>query len=257
MIQRLLEYPASSDINIEPGFAPKHAKWAIQLDSDGTYIGIARIGQEGKGGGRGLLFPKVPHLTLSELKRNGAGTRHFLLDTIEIVALLGKEEGSPTLKLKHAFFWGLMEQAAGQLRCLDLITRSISDPEVFNSLRRDLTKQKSSVKDNITFMIGDEYLVNFQECRSWWRRWLASSFAKNNVDASQTAHVRCLATGELVLPSTTHEKIFGLSSIGGLTTGDVLVGLIKDHSVPTGLLNPKMQQSLEMPRRLIKRHSMM
>ncbi|MER3422831.1 MAG: type I-C CRISPR-associated protein Cas8c/Csd1, partial [Nitrospiraceae bacterium] len=68
--------------------------------------------------------------------------------------------------------------------------------------------------------------------RSWWRTFRS---AFHTTDAGQ-GHMRCFATGELIEPVATHPKIKGLAGVGGLGTGDVLIGFDKQAFQSYGLV---------------------
>ena len=47
--------------------------------------------------------------------------------------------------------------------------------------------------------------------------------------------MRCLVTGDVIEPATTHPKIKGLAGVGGLGMGDVMVGFDKQAFQSYGL----------------------
>jgi CRISPR-associated protein Csd1 len=223
MIHALRAYALSQNLDAEPGFSPKSAKWAIQCNQAGRYLGVIALGDTAQKQNKGRQFLKCPSLTQPEMKAGGAGTRHFLLDSNAVVALWGKEAGTEKAAAKHANFNQLLQEAANHISSLVPVAKCLSDPAQVQALRDDLAGQKAAETDNITFLIDDLFPVDNDDWHDWWRSH-RQRFSKTVKSDEVGEQVPCFLRGELVKPATTHEKITGLSGVGGLPMGDVLIG---------------------------------
>lgn len=242
MLELLVRYARSEGLTAEPGFAPKNVRWAIVVDSNGKFLQVTELGAAGEKGNRGQVFPRCPELSQPEMKRGGAGCRHFLVDNAQVVTLLG-DEGDPKNAAKHAYFVGLLRQASAEaMPQLALVVAFLADTSALGDVRAQLEAKKAKPTDNITFAIVDSqplYPVESDRWHSWWRSFrtgLGGGSSSRAADsASSEGAMRCFATGELVEPALTHPKIAGLSDVGGLSMGDALVSFKQDSFRSYGL----------------------
>lgn len=214
----------------EPGFARKTVKWAITCTCDGRFTGVVPLGE-----GKGRTFDRCPHLSQSELVSGGESRAHFLIEGLPSVALYmdektGKKEREK-FTAKHHYFVGLLRQAASYAPYLEAAATLLSDPESLEKIQIDLASRKAKPTDNATVIIDE---TNPLERDEWWDWWRAFRRTLRPPKAS-SGKMRCLVTGELVEPAATHDKIKGLAGVGGLGTGDVLVGFDKPAYQSYGL----------------------
>lgn len=225
MLHLLLEYAEQADLAAAPGFKKEPVRWLVQFDLDGTYVGVTRRGDKKS---RGDLF-RVPRLSQPEMKAGGTGTRHFLCDSAEVVALVGSEEkADPKLLAKHAFFVDLLRKASEAMPTLSRVADALSDPATLKRLQQDLTEYEPPAKptDNMTFYVtGHEppLLIESQAWHEWYAQFRAS-LAKN----TSARRMISFAGGVPVTPAKTHPKISGLSGVGGIAMGDVLASFKQD-----------------------------
>ncbi|MEQ8819130.1 MAG: type I-C CRISPR-associated protein Cas8c/Csd1 [Sumerlaeia bacterium] len=238
MLHLLQDYAEREGLDTTPGLATKRIAALLQFTPDGAYLGVLVFDKP-------KATPGCPNLSQPEIKGGGAGCRHFLADVAEVVTLLGAEalddKARGKLEAKHAFFTGLLRQAAeaGALSELAPIVEALSDPSTRERIAAELAEKRVKTSDNVTFAIPNRTparLVEDRRWHPWWQEWragLAQAKAKKKAPAKKSAKakaapaapsaMRDLLTGELAPPTATHDKITGLSDVGGLAMGDNLV----------------------------------
>jgi CRISPR-associated protein Csd1 len=241
MLELLAKYAREHGLEVEPGFKPKDVRWAIVCDSEGKFLEVIELGEAGQKRNRGQTFPKCPELSFPELV-SGSETRcHFLVESGEVVAGYGKKADDTKVRDKHEYFLRLLSDAAPAMPQLGSLAEQLRDDEVLARIAQRLGAQKAKPSDKVTFRVGSDFPVESSAWHDWWRqfrRGFAASKPSRKAKGgdAQTAHtMRCFITGQSVEASPTHLKIEGLADVGGLPTGDVLVGFDKDAFCSYGL----------------------
>ncbi|WP_417730813.1 type I-C CRISPR-associated protein Cas8c/Csd1 [Rosistilla oblonga] len=241
MFHLIKEYAESHDIDARPGFSAVNLHFLIVVTSRGSFASISRLGE----GSRGQRVPACPQFNLPELKAMGSGARHFLVDSLDVVALLTKkEEEQPDdkQKAKHEGFINLLRDA-GQTnptiaQAVSALTGSLTE------IQAELRTLRAKPTDKATFAIEDsgntKWLVQDPSWHSWYQDLRESIAAKrsakgNTRSTDGPAQMRCLLTGDLVLPAPTHDKIKGLSDVGGHSSGDILASFKQESFQHFGL----------------------
>lgn len=224
MLQALMEYGARLDS--EPGFKTREVRWLVKLDKQSQLQGVLPLGD----GKRGLMLPRCPDMH----NMNAGGRAHFLIESAQTTVLLFKanedEKRIASAEGRHHFFTALVQQAADEIETLRALALVLKAPDCVTAIRQALTEKKAKPTDWVGWQIDDYDPRDDAAVQAWWREWRRSD--KNAVPSSgeraQTrSEMRCFLTGELVEPLPTHPKISGLSGVGGLGMGDVLVGFDK------------------------------
>ena len=232
MLHQVVEYALRQELAAEPGFAPKDARWAILCTASGEYLGIVELGDASLRRNPGRSFAKAPDLSQPEMKAGGVTKSHFLIDTAGVVAGYGKDAPQE----KHQYFVGLLEQASKAAPVLGAAARILRSDEQVAELRAHLEEHKAKATDKVTFQIDGEFPVESEAWHEWWRafrRGLQTSKERGRKET--TAKMLCFLSGELVEPAPTHPKISGLTSVGGLAMGDVLIGFKQESFRSYGL----------------------
>ncbi len=247
MLERLVRYATQHNLVAEPGFKPKEARWSIQVDPAKGYLGLQELGEAGPKN-KGATFAKCADLTLGEMKRGGGGTRHFLLDQVDVIAHWQEEPEAPDAKLtaKHRFFVGLLRQASEAMPGLSACAAALEDPTQLARLQADLLAGKAKPTDKATFALalpdgGFEFPVASDAWHGWWRGFRRTlsrdgGSAGGAEGGEAAATVRCLASGELVAPVATQYMIRGLADVGGLPMGDVLASFKQESFCSYGFV---------------------
>jgi CRISPR-associated protein Csd1 len=225
MLHQLLKYAEDRGLEVEPGFEPKTARWAVVCDEAGRFLDVVPLGGTSDEEEPGQEFAKCPALSQSELVKRGETKTHFLMESARVVALYGEGADQPEVKKKHDYFASLLRQASQAMPELAKLADTLTNGEVLKAIRKRMESCKVKQADSVTFSFGGKFLVDSTAWHEWWRsywRMLRSAAAK------ELLPMRCMATGELTTPTPTHLKIKRLRDVGGLPTGDVLIGFDKD-----------------------------
>jgi CRISPR-associated protein Csd1 len=252
MLHALKEYAIREKLTAEPGLKPKMVRWLLLFSPQGQFLGVQNLaGDDRKSKGR--VFPNCPDLSQPEMIAIGAGCRHFLVDSMDVVTFLTKDgQIDDKLTAKHDFFVGLLEQASSDVPSLAPIAAALRDDATLEAIRAGLTERKAKPMDLGTFVVEDSagplILVESDDWHSWWQTFRsrmaderkAKSAPKGRrqkaeAESNGPSLMRCLLSGELVEPLPTHNKIEGLSDVGGLSMGDALTSFDKDAFGSYGL----------------------
>jgi CRISPR-associated protein Csd1 len=228
MLHALVEYAEQQLADSEPGFKTRDVRWSIELTADGRFLGVVPLGD----GKRGQDQPRCPDMH----GMNAGGKSHFLVETAQTVALLFKanegEKRIASANEKHAFFVDMLSKASADIPVLVPLTRALADETQFTQIRDALEKHKAKPTDWIGWRIDSIDPREDATVQAWWREWRRNDLGNattegNDANGAANGAMLCLLTGETVKPLPTHPKITGLSGVGGLGTGDVMVGFDK------------------------------
>ncbi len=243
MLELLAKYALDNGLEPEPGFKPKDVRWAIACDAQGRFLELVELGDTELKRNPGRPFPKSPDLSHPELIR-GETKSHFLIDSAEVVALYGKNAEDKKVKAKHAFFIKFLREAAKVMPELNAGATCLSDETSLGIIRERMQEQKVKSNEKVTLRIGSTFPLESSVWRDWWRSFRSSLAAERLPTPtgsekpgkpSAPLRMRCLVTGELVEPAKTHPKVEKLGDVGGLPTGDVLIGFDKEAFRSYGL----------------------
>lgn len=216
----------------EPGFARKTVKWAISCTKQGRFTGVVQLDE-----GKGRVFERCPNLSQPELVGGSEPRAHFLAEGLPTVALYWKDDLEPVdkkkFRAKHEYFCSLLEQAAEHVPYLAAAAKMLRDTEGLRAIGEDLARQKARPMETATVLVDGINPLERDDWHTWWREFRSTLRPPRSPGG---AKMRCFATGELVEPALTHPvKIKGLAGVGGLGTGDVLVGFDKQAFQSYGL----------------------
>lgn len=228
MLHALVEYAERQLPDSEPGFKTRDVRWYIELAGDGRFLNVVPLGD----GKRGRDQSRCPDMH----GMNAGGKSHFLVETAQTIALLFKvnedQKKVGAIKEKHKYFSELMRNASATIPLLVPLSRLLGDKSQLDKIRDTLGEHKAKPTDWVGWRIDGNDPREVEAVQAWWREWRRNNLAnetsnrKGTKEESSTAML-CLLTGENVSPLPTHPKITGLSGVGGLGTGDVMVGFDK------------------------------
>ncbi len=238
MLDRIIAYAEQQGLTAEPGFARKKVSWVIQCDRDGRFIGILPL-LDGK---RPRSFDCCPDLSQGELVSGSTPRSQFLIESLQTVALYAKA-GESDDKLqkaegKHRYFVFLLKQAATALPELEAAADMLSDEPQLAAIRNELERLSPKPKptDTATVWIDSLNPLAMDRWHDWWRRFRQMLHAENGKRGNAKAvTMRGFLSGENIEPASTHDKIKGLAGVGGLGTGDVVIGFDKEAFQSYGL----------------------
>ena len=238
MLQPLVEYAASHLTASEPGFKSRAVRWSIALTANGRFLNILPLGDDK----RGRELDRCPDMH----NMNAGGRAHFLVESCQYVALLIKGDAAPDDKTRkrHAHYVELLRQAGTVVPALAPVADVMSDPGHVAKIRAALIAHKAKPIDWMAWRIGTVDPRESPDVQQWWRDWrradlgveaTSQSLSDSSPRMASDASMRCFLTGKLVRPLATHPKITGLSGVGGLAMGDVMVGFDKSSFTSYGL----------------------
>ncbi len=241
MLEQLLEYARERGLNSEPGFQTKDIRWSIVCSRAGALLQVTELGAPGLKN-KGQAFTRCPHLEQPELKRGGAGTRHFLVDQVDVIANLA-DKPDPKLLVKHRSFVQQLRDASGVLPDLAHCASVLDDGDELVKLQQALRERKAKSTDRATLAIagpeGIVFPVDSDAWHDWWRtfrRSLARADGKGSKTAARgTGRMLDIASGSLTAPAATHPKIH-LADVDGLPTGDSLASFKQEAFTSYGLV---------------------
>jgi CRISPR-associated protein Csd1 len=220
MIQAL----AAQAGQVEPGFAPQTARWAIHLSAQGDLLGVLPLGDLTDKRNKGREFPICPQFTFSQMKAGGTPKAHPFRESAGTVALMGEDSDQPKARGKHAYFWTLIQEAAEQAQSLMPVARFAAMADSIDALRSMLDVAGVKPAETVTFLVGDSFPLDRDDWHAWWRgvfRTVGAAAVAPTTSPAGT--VRCFLTGELVEPTRVFPKVTGLSDVGGMSVGDALL----------------------------------
>lgn len=226
MLDAILQKAAGS----EPGFERKRVTWVISCASDGRFTGVVKLE------GNEQTFDRCPHLSQPELVGGGRDeTRaHFLRETLQTVALYDMEpQREEKFRAKHDYFCKLLEKAAGHASYCLAAAAMLRNDGAIQEICQDLKSRGAKPTETATIRIEGINPLERDDWHDWWRAFRLTlkggetESQTTDDDDSTTTRMRDFATGELIEPASTHPKIKGLAGVGGLGTGDVLIGFDK------------------------------
>jgi len=214
----------------EPGFARKTVKWAITCSADGRFTGVVSLGE-----GKGRTFDWCPNLSQPELVGGGEPRAHFLVEGLPTVVLYidekADEKDREKFVAKHGYFVDLLSKASSETPHLSAAYTLLTDADALEAIRSELTRLKAKPTESTTVIVEGINPLEREEWRAWWRGFRLTL----RTVKTKATKTRCLVTGDVIEPAATHPKVKGLAGVGGLGTGDVMVGFDKQAFQSYGL----------------------
>ena len=240
MLQALVEYSLKLPDPPEPGFTITGVKWEVQVDDEGKFVNVLPLGDDD---GEEIKCPLMHNMV-------AGGRAHFLVESAQTAALLFRKNTKPeeiqSATIKHQFFQKRTADAANDVACLMPLATFLSCKNEVDKLNQKLLSENADPNDRLKWRVSGVDVVAENSVRSWWRNWRVSDIKKvitpqkirknaKTGDCEASGKMICLVSGEYVEPLETHDKIKKLRSVGGLPTGDVLVGFDKSSFCSFGL----------------------
>lgn len=227
MLQALMDY--GSRLDSEPGFKTREVRWCVELAADGRFLNVLPLGD----GKRGAMQHRCPDMHAM----NAGGKSHFLVETVQTVVLMFKanEEAKKIAGTedKHKFFVEMLGKATDSAPVLGALVKALKNESCLEGIRGALTERKAKPADWLSFRVDGIDPREDKAVQAWWREWRKTDMGGDLPDAAPVSGnavdgaMVCFLTGNVIQPLPTHRKITGLSGVGGLSMGDVMVGFDK------------------------------
>jgi CRISPR-associated protein Csd1 len=236
MLNELIGYTKKHLPDAEPGFTTRPIRWSVEIAADGRFLNLVPLGD----GKRGEHLTRCPDMHAM----NAGGKAHFLIESAQSAALLFKKGEDENKKRsaahRHGYFVAMLADAADTVADLAPLLGFIRDKSRMDALRAALEAHTAKPTDWLTWRIAGRELRQQPEVQEWWRAWRAADLTPSAApgsggDAAATDTMVCFLSGTAGAPLSTHPKITGLSSVGGLSMGDVLIGFDKSAFTSYGL----------------------
>lgn len=235
MLHHILKYAVKRGLAIEAGFSNRPLKWLIAFDDKGQNPQVIPLGD----GKVGLPQPNCPHAGTKAQGRDGA---HFLVDKLSTVSLYQGTEVPSLITAKFKTFVDLLQRASCSMPILSTATKALNSSNNRAEICKQLKQMRAKKGDFATVKIGAVNLVDASDWHNWWRTEFRNQRIKpfeqhQKNKKGNTQKMRCLITGDLVVPAERHEdKVQGLKGVGG-RGGDSLISFDKDAFCSYGLKN--------------------
>ncbi|HOE42521.1 MAG TPA: type I-C CRISPR-associated protein Cas8c/Csd1 [Rhodoferax sp.] len=223
MLHALREYGAK--LGGEPGFKSREVRWCIQLSEVGQLLNIVPLGD----GKAGVMLEACPDMHAM----NSGGKAHFLVESAQTIARHFKDGEQPakvdSANARHQYYSKMLAQAAGDLAVLSPPSKLLCDPVALDQIRAMMVAKRIKPADWVTWQVGAFDPREDTGVQQWWRDWRLQDLGGGveTGDSLPAGNMLCLLTGDPVEPLLTQPKITGLSGVGGLSMGDVMVGFDK------------------------------
>lgn len=264
MLHQLAAYAETHLTESEPGFKSRDVRWSVELAADGRFLNVLPLGDAK----HGQPLTRCPDMH----GMNAGGRAHFLVESCQYTALLIKGGEAPDEKTRrrHRYYADLLRQAADTVPQLKGLATLLADPERMACIAAALMTLKAKPTDWMTWRIAGSEPREDTDVQNWWRHWRRTDLSGTAqpqldlaIDAAGAGSMVCLLTGKTVIPLATQPKITGLSGVGGLAMGDVMVGFDKaafgsyglDQSANAAMGAEAVQQYVDGLNDLIRNHS--
>jgi CRISPR-associated protein Csd1 len=222
MLHELKQYAETHKLSGLPGYAAKTARWLIVLE-DEQFVDVISAKTD---------FASCPDLGQPELASQKGRHSHFLLDCLDVVAGFDADPADEKLAAKHSCFVRLLHASAGSCMELEACARVLEDIALLTQINASLHAKRAKASDKVTFMIGTRLAPDMREWREWWDGYRSSLRSKPSATSDQMV---CFLTGDIVTPAMTHDNKLKLNSVGGISSGSVMIGFDKEAFKSFGL----------------------
>jgi CRISPR-associated protein Csd1 len=230
LVQALAEYAdhyLSAQLN-DAAWEEKPVPWCLDISRQGTFSGIVPRTTSVTRGKKQVDVPMRMSVPRSPVNRNSG--EHPLLGTDDIAYVLGAGPWTPDraadrdkAEKHHQAFVALLQRAATETSDDALVScaRFYDNPEEVEKARAALRDAKAGAL--VSLSVGGA-LVEREAVQSFWRKHYQDAFAER----MQGDLGECLISGKTGAIAPTHEKIKGVSSLGGQAAGVSLMSFDKE-----------------------------
>lgn len=230
LVQALAEYAdhyLSAQLN-DVAWEDKPVPWSLEVSAQGTFLSVVPRMTSVARGKKQVPVPMRMSVPRSPVNRNSG--EHPLLGADDIAYVLGPGPWTPDKPAdkekaeKHnAAFVALLRRAADDTgdNALAACVRFYDRPEEVERARVALQEVKAGA---LVALSSGGALVERDAVQSYWRQHYQSAFA-----ARMEGNLgECLISGKMGAIAPTHEKIKGVSNLGGQASGVALMSFDKE-----------------------------
>jgi CRISPR-associated protein Csd1 len=230
LVQALAEYAdhyLAEELN-DAAWEMKPVPWLLEISRQGTFLNTTPRMMAETRGKKQVQVPMQMTVPRSPVNRNSG--EHPLLGTDDIAYVLGigpwtpdKSADKGKAQKHHEAFVALIGKAAAETgdAALGACTRFYANAEEVEKARRALQDAKPGTL--VALAVG-EPLVEREPVRQFWRKHYQATFAER----MEGYDGECMISGKFGPIAPTHEKIKGVSSLGGQAAGVALMSFDKE-----------------------------
>ena len=230
LVQALAEYAdhyLAEELN-DAAWEMKPVPWLLEISRQGTFLNATPRMKEEMRGKKQVQVPMQMSVPRSPVNRNSG--EHPLLGTDDIAYVLGvgpwtpdKDADKEKAEKHHDAFVSLIGKAAAETgdNALASCVLFYADAEEVEKARYSLREAKPGTL--VALSVG-EPLVERESVRQFWRKHYQAAFA-GRMEGSDG---ECMISGKFGPIAPTHEKIKGVSSLGGQAAGVALMSFDKE-----------------------------
>jgi CRISPR-associated protein Csd1 len=230
LVQALAEYAdhyLSAQLN-DVAWEDKPVPWSLEVSVQGSFLKVVPRLTSVARGRRQVQVPMRMSVPRSPVSR--VSGEHPLLGTDDIAYVLGTGSWTPDKQADrdkaerhHQAFVALLQRAAAETQdaALAACARFYEQPAEVEKARAAL--QEANAGALVALSVGGA-LVERGAVQAFWRQHYEAAFS-----ARMEGHVgECLISGKMGVVAPTHEKIKGVSSLGGQAAGVALMSFDKE-----------------------------
>lgn len=229
LVQVLSEFADNNlqDALNDVAWEQKPVPWLLEISSEGRFLGAIPRAKEEVRGKRTVTVPLQGRVARSPVNRNSGHHPLICADDIGYVLGPGTWTSKPSERGKqeghHQAFVLLLRRAAEET----------GDPALHACVRFyqdlvELEKARVALRDakpgSVVSLSVDGPVVERQPVQEFWRRHYDTAFSER---VGKTTG-ECMVSGEIGPVAPTHEKVKGVSSLGGQAAGVALMSFDKD-----------------------------
>ena len=202
--------------------------WLLEISTQGTFLNVVPHMKQVARGKKQVQVPQLMDVPRSPVNRNSG--HHPLLSADDIAYVLGAGPWTPAkaadqekAEKHHEAFITLIGKAAAETEdpTLQACARFYGNPHEVERARVALAEAKAG--SLVALSVGG-VLVDRDAVRTFWRTHYQAAFAER----MEGSVGQCIITGNTGPIAPTHEKIKGVSSLGGQAAGVALMSFDKD-----------------------------
>jgi CRISPR-associated protein Csd1 len=207
---------------------PVREPWILEISKQGTFLGATPRTMTKTLGKKQVQVPVQMSVPRSPVNRNSG--EHPLLGTDDIAYVLGigpwtpdKSADKEKAEKHHEAFVALIGKAAAETgdTAVGACTRFYANAEEVEKARNALREAKPGTL--VALSVG-EPLVERESVQQFWRKHYQAAFAER----MEGSDGECMISGKFGPIAPTHEKIKGVSSLGGQAAGVALMSFDKE-----------------------------
>ena len=230
LVQALAEYAdnyLSEQLN-DAAWEMKPVPWLLEISRQGTFLNVTQRMKTETRGKKQVQVPQQMDVPRSPVNRNSG--EHPLLGTDDIAYVLGAGSWTPDktsdkekAEKHHQAFVALIGKAAAETgdTALQSCVRFYANTDQVEKARSALREAKPGTL--VALSVG-EPLVERESVQQFWRKHYQAAFA-GRMEGSDG---ECMISGKFGPIAPTHEKIKGVSSLGGQAAGVALMSFDKE-----------------------------